>query len=183
MASYLTYWPLWKDILPLPIFSALISLIIIRAFNTFTNTEKDPAFAKEIKQLFLVVFAMALLGITTGQLTGQSREPAVGAVLPAVLGLIGGISVYLVGSKDKQHQFAVSLAVIAFTVNLLVGVFWGAHLRAQYENVLLSEDYLMDRARAEHNVALKKLQYEKQIQEVRKILELTEKSQPKDSEN
>lgn len=175
MASYLTYWPIWQDILPLPIFAALIAIIIIKFSNSHINPDHDPAIAKEVKQLFIVVFAMALLGITTGQMTGQSREPAVGAVLPAVLGLIGGISVYLVGSKDSQHQFAVSLAIIAFTINLLVGTFWGSHLRTQYESVLQSEEYLLDRARAEHNVALKKLQYEKQIFELRTFLKIPEK--------
>jgi len=85
--------------------------------------------SRPYKEGVAVVFSLSLLGIVTGQITGFSRESAVGTVLPAVLGLLGGVMVYLVGTKGKRLQLPVVMSVIGLTLNLLVGTYWGAYLR------------------------------------------------------
>jgi hypothetical protein len=73
---------------------------------------------KDFRLLLLVLLAFSLLGFVTGQIMGQSREPAVMAVLPAVLTLLGGIVIYLVGAKGIQTQAIVSSMVFCFAIAL-----------------------------------------------------------------
>ena len=64
---------------------------------------------------------------------GQSREPAVTAVMPAILTMIAGVLGYIVSAKTAQQQMLASIIIIGFTVNLLVGTFWGAQVRYEFE--------------------------------------------------
>ena len=80
------------------IFSSVLALIVSFIVRYFRLTRKD------FRLLLLVLLAFSLLGFVTGQIMGQSREPAVMAVLPAVLTLLGGIVIYLVGAKGIQTQ-------------------------------------------------------------------------------
>ena len=50
--------------------------------------------------------------------------------MPAVLTLLGGVMIYLIGIKGERVQATVVMAVIGLTANLVVGAFWGADLRA-----------------------------------------------------
>ncbi len=77
---------------------------------------------------FWVVTAFAMLGYVTGTLTGFSRGPAVGAVMPAVLTLAGGLAMLLVG-KENSPRVLISASLIAFSFTFLVGTMWGAILR------------------------------------------------------
>lgn len=79
------------------------------------------------------MLALSLLGIATGQITGLSRDSAVHAVLPAVLGLMGGATIYLIGAWGKELQTTVVAAVIGLSINLVVGVYWGSYSRVIYE--------------------------------------------------
>jgi len=129
---------------------------------------------------FYVVFSMSLLGIVTGQLTGQSREAAIGAVLPAVLGLIGGVSVFLFATKEAAQQLMASVSVALFAFNLLVGGIWGAVIREQYERDQYerkqyeahagSLDARLARVKEDHEVRLQQLLYDKQFREVEAAL-------------
>lgn len=92
-----------------------------------------------------------MLGLVAGYLTGYSRQPAVGAVLPAVLSLIGGLAVFLVG-KDKTSRSVVSLSIFAFSISLVLGVSWGAVMRTTAEEYKKSETYLKQRAYIEKQV-------------------------------
>ena len=88
---------------------------------------------KDFRLLLLVLFAFSLLGFVTGQIMGQSREPAVMGVLPAVLTLLGGIAIYLVGAKGLQTQALVAAMVSSFALALLIGVHFGGRLRVDFE--------------------------------------------------
>ena len=55
-----------------------------------------------------------------------------GAVLPAILSLVGGLAIYLVG-VGKADQALVGACVIALSLNLLIGALWGAVLRDDFE--------------------------------------------------
>ena len=74
-----------------------------------------------------------MLGFVTGQVMGQSRESAVGTVVPAVLTLLGGVAVYVVGSKGVEVQANVSAMVLCFAVTLLIGTLFGSKMRFDYD--------------------------------------------------
>lgn len=166
MPKYLSDLGMWVDFYPIPLFAALVSLILV-----FVSGEARSSFGNA----FLVIFAVALLGIVAGQMTGQSREPAVAAVVPAVLTLLGGLMVYLVAGKSLQQQKATAIAVIAFSFNLLIGTFWGSHLRYEAELFATGEEVSLYREAVRQNVKLERLKYEQQLIEARKILGLPEK--------
>ena len=116
---------------------------------------------KEYISSFVAIFALSLLGITAGQLTGLSRTSAVGTVLPAVLTLVGGMVVYLVGVKRVRSQRLICLAVVGLTLNLLVGGYWGSSSRIAFDVYNNSPEALAARAVAEekarHYRAVQKL--------------------------
>lgn len=173
LAPYLINPVLWRDLLPIPLFSIATATLVFFPY-LFAKNER--------RRAFVVVLSLALLGVTTGQLTGQSRDPAVTAVLPAVLGLVGAISVYIVANKDIKQQAIVAISLSAFSLNLLVGAFWGASLRdnsnrfesnqqQKLQSELLSEDYLMAQILLEHRVNIRKVQYEAELLQFKEALD------------
>jgi hypothetical protein len=107
-----------------------------------------------------------MLGIVTGYLTGFSREPVVGAVLPAVLSLFSGLAAFLIG-RDKGNRIVVSLAVLAFAFSLVLSTGWGVVLRDIAEEHKVSKSYLVRRALIEA-----------EVREFRRSLRLPEGSYP-----
>src|SRR5277367_5950134 len=69
-----------------------------------------------------VLVALSFIGIITGYLTGLSRTPVVGAVLPAVLTVIGGLVLFIV-TREAAPEFRTLTATctIALMLNLLLG--------------------------------------------------------------
>lgn len=104
---------------------ALVVTIVVRSLRLPTTG---------FWSLFLAVLAFSLLGFVTGQIMGQSRESAVGAVLPAVLTLLGGVAIYLIGSKGAQAQAIVSSMLFCFSITLLAGSLYGARLRVEFDS-------------------------------------------------
>ena len=123
LAPYLTDWELWRDLLPVPvgaaIFAALAALI--------------PQAGSSYRHRFVVIASFSLLGFVVGDLTGQSREPAVAATIGALLTLLGGALVYLLGEHGPAKQVFVSAAVCVMALSLFFGTNWGSVLREQAE--------------------------------------------------
>ena len=153
---------MWRDLIPIPVFALLVTYIFYFIHG------------KRRREHVIILFAFSLLGIVTGHLTGQSREPIVGAVLPAVLSLIGGVFVYALTSKKIKQQVLISGAISIFTLNLLVGTFWGTRLRIDHDNYLQSYQYRIIKETHEHNIRLKKLIFEDELIKSRKIFGLDE---------
>lgn len=107
------------------------------------------------------IAAFTMLGFVVGLLMSQSREPAVQVVLPAILTLLGGLLVYLIGVHGLRNQAAVSAMVFCFTLSLLTGAQYGARLRADYDLASQSPEYLVAREEqlesGRHEIALKRL--------------------------
>lgn len=158
MPSYLTNFTIWMNILTIIFFAVVISVALTRVVKDKESNFRDP---------FLVIFAMAVLGITAGVITGESREPAVSAVIPAVLTFIGGVLIYLVTVKKQTQQKIASIIVISFSITFLVGTFWGAQLRVEFEKYSDSEEILLYEEVILQNVRLQKLKHEKQILDFR----------------
>ena len=96
---------------------------------------------------------MSVIAIMAGFLTGASREPAVDALVPAALTLLGGLAMYMVG-KGRLRGQVVGFAVLVFSINLMVGVSLGSISREKHEAYLESAVYLKRQANTEFQVRL-----------------------------
>jgi hypothetical protein len=158
MPVYLADPNIWKAIWPVFAFAMLISI-----FMTLVLTRN--------RRIFLVVLlsmlSMALLGLTAGKLTGFSRVPAVHAVMPAVLTLIGGLLVYVVSSSDQNSKAIASSAIICLSTGLLFGTMWGSRLRQDFDDYQRSPAYLIEVARDEAAVRLVREAIEEGVRRMR----------------
>jgi hypothetical protein len=101
--------------------------------------------------LCVVAFVFGILALVTGLVTGASRSAAVGQVLPAALGLIGAVALFVVTKSPKDIPLAAT-AVAAFSVMLLVGTVLGSYERVRsvaYEN---AQRYDLKRLKTEADV-------------------------------
>src|SRR5215469_12188037 len=71
---------------------------------------------------------VSLVAFSAGFLTGISRAPAVGTVLPAILTLVAGLGVYVFGT-DNRYKVVVGYCVSILIVMLFVGMQTGAFQR------------------------------------------------------
>ena len=136
MPTYLTHVATYTALWPM---LALVALVTALLFPFVRS-------AKKAGIVVLALVAFALLGVVSGVVTGLSRESAVGAVLPAVLSLVGVLVLYMLGF-EKGDPRLVSGCVIALTATLGVGVMWGSVLRddSGRENIQLAEDLAWQR--------------------------------------
>jgi hypothetical protein len=75
------------------------------------------------------VFSFSILGFITGWLMSDSREPAVTAVLPATLTLLGGVGAFIVGSREADKQSIISAIILCFGLSLFIGSNYGSSIR------------------------------------------------------
>lgn len=122
MPHYLRSLELWEALWPAPLAATLIAALLLFLHR--------PRISR--RQFFVVLLSFALLGMVTGLLAGFSRTPAMGAVLPAILSLVGGLAIYLVGA-EKADQALIGTCVIALSLDLLIGSTWGAVLRDDFD--------------------------------------------------
>jgi hypothetical protein len=141
MPPYLTHIELWKSFWPVPGFVVVFTLIIAFLFGKFHSRS----------ELFFVILGFSMLGIVTGYLSGFSRAPTLGTVLPAVLSLMGGLVVYMIG-KDSSSRIIVSISMFAFALTLLIGVGWGSVMGYVDDEYRKSEIYLKNQAQIEAKV-------------------------------
>jgi hypothetical protein len=97
---------------------------------------------------FFHTLPIALIAFCAGVLTGLSRSPAVGSVLPAVLALFAGLTVYVFGS-DNRFKVVVGYSASVFIFLLFLGIQVGGFQReTQRESYLkyLSEQEFRIRA-------------------------------------
>lgn len=126
MPSYIFQLTWLYSTWPHLLMALLIAFILAKVSKHFFKAQ----FANEYAFAY---FAFALVGGVTGHLTGLSREPAVGAVLPAVLSLIGGFSIYIATTKEQSRALLIP-SVIALSLCVLTGAFWGANERITWQN-------------------------------------------------
>ena len=141
MAPFLEQVAGWQSLWPFPVAIAIITAIASGAAGGRVA----------IKSVGLPTAAFCALGLVIGYTTAFSRDSAVGTVLPAVLTLIGGVSVVLMG-KDEQARTLVCVCVLVFSAGLLIGITWGAVMRGEALAFAESETELKRRANVEASV-------------------------------
>jgi uncharacterized membrane protein len=141
MPPYFFQMEVWKALWPMPFAAIVLSFVIVLIAGN----------RGERRELLIVLTSFSMLGIVTGYLTGFSREPAVGAVLPAVLSLLGGLTVFVVG-KSRENRGMVSLTMFVFSLMLLLGSSWGAVMRDVAEEYERSERFLAQQVYIEAQV-------------------------------
>ncbi len=80
-----------------------------------------------------LLFALALVGACAGISGGMSRSAAVGDVIPAFLGVLGGVAVYLFG-VDQSRGVIASFGAATLSISLLVGYASGSAFRSTPED-------------------------------------------------
>lgn len=163
--SYIFDSELWMRMIPPIVTAVLIAGVMALLANRRGNREDAP---------FLILLSLALLGVVAGVVTGQSRAPSVGSVVPAVLSLASALMVYLVAAKEPNHQRSASAVLIAFALTFFVGIHFGSAARHLREDYLTSEDYLLGQAAIEQNVKLQQLLYESQLSEAKILFQKLE---------
>jgi hypothetical protein len=131
----------------------------------------------------MVATAFAGLGCVIGYMTTLSREPAVDAVLPAILSLVGAIAIFLIGGAKDEHGPAadavpaagehfpwpapevrkrevVTIGMLALSMTLMVSAVWGAYQREASTAHPTSLDVRLHQARVEARVQQCRLQIE-----------------------
>lgn len=136
MPGYLQSFEWLRTLWPLLLMAALVSFLLWVAYLAATpkpgrnGSAPDSVRGKAI----LVIFSFSLLGETIGWLTGDSGHQVLASVLPAVLTLIGGLAVFLVG-KQLPDATMIAAALSGLTLNLLVGALLAS------ENALLVKEH------------------------------------------
>lgn len=85
--------------------------------------------------VMLVFLGLSAIGATAGITGGLSRDGAVGDIMSAALGLLGGVVVWLFAA-DQSKGAIVSACAFVFSLSLFVGYFEAAARRASPESYL-----------------------------------------------
>ena len=119
-------------LLPLVGFAVLASLLIHGAARLARIREPSQ---------FVLLFVFSLLGGILGFSTGNSREPAVAALLSGVLTLITLLLGYAFGKEQTTAKQLIPYCMLAVLLTSSYGLFTGTVVRVQ------SEDYATAQAR------------------------------------
>jgi len=170
MPFYITNISVWIDTGVLILWAFILSII-------FTSIEYKNNPNKLLT--FISIFTFSILGTIIGYITGQSREPAVTAVLPSVLTFIGGISLYILGQENNKSKLLTSICIIVFSISLFVGIQWGVNIRENYykEKKESQVDYnttkfKLKKLKQEHLINIERILYEDELLEMRRELGL-----------
>ncbi|MCE8419640.1 hypothetical protein LZ190_13100 [Rhodovulum sulfidophilum] len=101
--------------------------------------------------LCLVAFVFGTLALVTGMITGASRTVAVGQVLPAALGLIGAVALYVITKSPSEAPIAAT-AVIAFSLLLLIGTVLGSYERIRFTAYQDAQRYQPQRLKTQADI-------------------------------
>jgi hypothetical protein len=115
-------------VLPILIAAGVVSVLVWLIALCFKVTGRKRGF-----WIYILVFA--LLGTVTGVVAGNSREPAISAVLPALLALVTALCGYAFTVEGLKHlQPAIPFCILALMLSAVYGLAFGAALRGKNED-------------------------------------------------
>ncbi len=127
-----------------------VIIALIAAMHAYWSAPagSKPPFKQTFSRAFILYFGVgipiALIGYASGYLTGLSRSPAIGNLLPAVLALIGGVSVYAFGA-DASYRFVVGYCATLLVVTLFYGTESGSFEREVHREARLKSVFELER--------------------------------------
>ena len=104
--------------------SAFVVFAVALTFQRFTKAQA--AFVA------MLLFCLGLVGAAAGFSGGFSRSAVVGDIIPAILGLIGGVVLYIFGVAQNKSLLP-AFGVVSLICALIVGYSTGANFRGQTE--------------------------------------------------
>ena len=120
-------------VLPLLAAAAAVSLLTWLIALCFGVTGKRSGY-------WIYILAFALLGTVTGIAAGNSREPAISAVLPALLALVTALCGYAFTVEGlKTLRPVIPFCILALMLSSIYGLAFGATLRSK--NDKYAKDY------------------------------------------
>jgi hypothetical protein len=79
-------------------------------------------------EITVILVVLSIVGACAGLAGGMSRVGAVGSIIPAFLGLLGGLSIYLFG-VDRSKGLISSFGAAALSLSLIVSYTAGSQFR------------------------------------------------------
>jgi len=147
--------------------TAIFWLLLLLPYRRLTRARRS---AKETMEACGFVFFGCLLGFAVGMAMGLSRDPAVGAVVPAVLTLIGALVGY-VYSKDStanpSSKFTIVVAALALTTFFFSGTFAGATARGVWDQH--ARDFELYKLQYASDLDLHRIKYRAELARVERI--------------
>jgi hypothetical protein len=107
------------------VIGAIFGIIVALVRSSFEDGEHSYK-NKVMSNIFPAIgysIPVVCIGYIAGYLTGISRSPAVGSIVPAVLVLIGGLNIYFFGI-DSKNRVLVGYCIFVFSLTFFYGV-WG----------------------------------------------------------
>jgi hypothetical protein len=122
ISIYILLYPFAVNI----VFSLVIAVVALLFFRAEASAFDQ--FKSAMSLYFCAGIPISLIGFLMGYLTGISRAPAVGNVLPAVLTLIGGLSIYIFGTQSS-YKVLVGYCASLLVFSLFYGIQNGSSVR------------------------------------------------------
>lgn len=130
------------------------------------------------KEVFQATLTASLVACAIGILVGLSRDGTVGTVLPAILSVLGGLSIFQLTTKTKEQRTLIAMSVISFFLTLSISTTWSSYWRVMGEN----QQQLMQQAKDSKSMQdlymenVVKLKYEYELKELCRKFKDKEKS-------
>ena len=106
--------------LPPIVIGVFCGVIFALSYSFIGESSYTYKLKRNILPAVLFSIPTVFVAYVAGYLTGISRAPAVGNLVPAVLALIGGLNIYLFGTERKNAAL-VGYSVFIFTLVLFFG--------------------------------------------------------------
>ncbi|MEP2706147.1 MAG: hypothetical protein ABJQ71_18890 [Roseibium sp.] len=123
-------------------FFADVPFFILAALCGFVPTVilvKVTGNPSEFSKAIIILLGLSLVGAAAGFTGGMSRTGVVGDIVPAVLALLGGVSLYLFGA-DTSRGIMTSIGASALSLSLLAAFALGASNRNDVDRYNLARD-------------------------------------------
>jgi len=94
-------------------------------------------------EVIVILVSLSIVGSVAGVAGGLSQEPSVGTIIPAFLGLLGGVAVYLFGA-DQSRGLITSFGAAALALSLIIGFIKGAEKRNYVVETVRARDVCVE---------------------------------------
>jgi len=122
-ADEITLELLFKPILLASAASVILSLILSMGES---RGRYQSRFVGNLKRVVSFCLPIVMLGFASGYLTGISRVAAVGNLIPAMLTLVGGLSIFLFKTRSDSVTRSVGFSIFMFGFSIFYGIQVGA---------------------------------------------------------